>query len=243
VDDALERRTHDVEDTHWWYRGRRRVLHAVLGSLSLPGRGTVLDAGCGSGRNLPELARYGSVIGVEPAPQSLGRARARGVGEVRAGSLSERLPLADAAADLAVALDVLEHVEDDRHALRELARVVRPGGLLVVTVPQYDWLWGEHDVLAHHHRRYTRARLLGPAQAAGFAAERVTAFNTLLLPAVAGGRALQRRRARPEPATDLERGPAFAGAVLEGLLGAEARFIARGHDLPAGVSLLAVLRR
>lgn len=242
MDDELERRTHDVEDEHWWYRGRRRVLQAVLDSLALPVRARVLDAGCGSGRNLVELARYGTVVGVEPAPQSLARAQARGVGEVRAGSLSGRLPVEGASVDLAVALDVLEHVPDDRGALAELARVVCPGGLLLVTVPQYDWLWGEHDVLAHHHRRYTRARLLGPAAAAGFVPERVTSFNTLLLPAIAAARGLQRRR-NAEPATDLQRGPAAANAALEGTLGAEARWIAGGRDLPVGVSLLAVMRR
>ena len=83
------------------------------------------------------------------------------------GSLDDPLALADDAFDLAVALDVLEHVRDDDGALRELARVIAPGGRLLVTVPQYGWLWGEHDVLAHHHRRYTRSLLLDRAAAAG----------------------------------------------------------------------------
>jgi len=250
VDDALERFTFDVEERHWWYRGRRAVLEAVLDGLALPAGGggsggvRILDAGCGSGRNMVALARRGTVTGVELASQSLEVARARDLGPVLPGSLDEPLPFADGAFDLAVALDVLEHVRDDDAALRELARVVAPGGRLLVTVPQYRWLWGEHDVLSHHHRRYTRSLLLGRAAAAGLRAERVTAFNAVLLAPIAAARFAQRARRRAAPASDLGRTPQGAvNTALEALLRAEAALIRRGRDLPAGVSLLAVLRR
>jgi SAM-dependent methyltransferase len=244
VDDALERFTFDVEERHWWYRGRRAVLDAVLDGLALPVGARILDAGCGSGRNMVELARRGPVTGVELASQSLEVARRRNLGPVLEGSLDEPLPLADGAFDLAVALDVLEHVRDDGAALRELARVLTPGGRLLVTVPQYGWLWGEHDVLAHHHRRYTRSLLLGRAGAAGFSAERVTAFNAALLAPIAAARLVQRARRRAEPTSDLDRTPQGAvNGALERVLRAEAALIGRGRDLPAGVSLLAVLRR
>ena len=145
---------------------------------------------------MADLALRGTVAGLELAPSSLEVARARDVGEVRAGSLEEPLPFADDAFDLAVALDVLERLRDDAPAWRELARVVAPGGRLVVTVPQYDWLWGEHDVVSHHHRRYTRRLLVQRAAPAGWAPERLTAFNTTLLPAIAAVRLVQRLRAR-----------------------------------------------
>jgi SAM-dependent methyltransferase len=244
MDDALERWTFDAEERHWWYRGRRRVLAAVLDGLALAPGIRILDAGCGSGRNMADLALRGAVAGVELASSSLDVARARGVGEVRAGSLEEPLPFADGAFDLAVALDVLEHLRDDRPAWHELARVVAPGGRLVVTVPQYGWLWGEHDVVAHHHRRYTRALVAERAAAAGWRTERLTSFNSALLPAIAAVRFLQRRRRSAAPADDLSRTPQGAvNALLERVLAAEAAWIAGGRDLPAGVSLLAVLRR
>ena len=248
MDDELERFTFDVEERHWWYRGRRAVLEAVLDGLgpsaAAGGGARILDAGCGSGRNMVQLARRGTVTGVELASQSLAVARGRAVGPVLPGSLEDPLPFGDDAFDLAVALDVLEHVRDDGAALRELARVVAPGGRLLVTVPQYGWLWGEHDVLSHHHRRYTRALLLGRAAAAGLRAERVTAFNAALLAPIAVARFAQRARRRPQPASDLGRTPQGAvNAALESLLRAEAALIRRGRDLPAGVSLLAVLRR
>jgi len=244
VDDDLERFTFDVEERHWWYRGRRAVLEAVLDGLAVPAGARILDAGCGSGRNMVELARRGAVTGVEPAAQSLAIARARAVGTVLPGSLDEPLPFTDAMFDLVVALDVLEHVEDDEAALRELARVLVPGGRLLVTVPQYGWLWGEHDVLSHHHRRYTRSLLLGRAAAAGLRAERVTAFNALLLAPIAVARLAQRVRRRAQPASDLGRTPQGpVNAALERVLRAEAALIRHGRDLPAGVSLLAVLQR
>ncbi|MEA2149841.1 MAG: hypothetical protein QOD69_1671 [Solirubrobacteraceae bacterium] len=244
MDDALEHWTFRAEERHWWYRGRRRVLAAVLDGLALPAGTRILDAGCGSGRNMADLARRGTVAGVELASSSLEAARARDVGEVRAGSLEEPLPFADGAFDLAVALDVLEHLSDDALAWRELARVVAPGGRLVVTVPQYAWLWGEHDVVSHHHRRYTRAMLVAHAARAGWRPERLTAFNSALLPAIAAVRLLQRLRRSAQPADDLARTPqGIVNGALERVLAAEAAWIGRGRDLPAGVSLLAVLRR
>ncbi len=244
MDDALERSTFDIEEHHWWYRGRRAVLAAVLDGLSLPAGLRILDAGCGSGRNMVALAARGSVTGVEIAPASLQVARDRGAGEVVPGSLDEPLPFADGVFDLAVALDVLEHVADDEAALRALARVIAPGGRLLVTVPQYGWLWGEHDVLAHHHRRYTRTLLLGRAHAAGLRRERVTAFNAALLPAIAAVRLAQRARPRAQPGSDLDRTPRGPlNGALERVIRAEAALIGRGRDLPVGVSLLAVLRR
>jgi SAM-dependent methyltransferase len=246
MDDALERFTFDVEERHWWYRGRRAVLDAVLDGVALPpgGAARILDAGCGSGRNMVELARRGTVCGVELAEASIAAARARDLGPVLPGSLDEPLPFDDGCFDLAVALDVLEHVEDDRGALRELARVLVPGGRLLVTVPQYGWLWGEHDVLSHHHRRYTRAMLLGRAAAAGLAAERVTSFNAALLAPIAGARLLQRARRRTAPFSDLGRTPqGVVNGALERVLRREAAVLRGWRDLPVGVSLLAVLRR
>ncbi|HEV3282871.1 MAG TPA: class I SAM-dependent methyltransferase, partial [Solirubrobacteraceae bacterium] len=136
MDRDYELQTHQVEDRHWWYRGRRTVIERVLESLRLPARARILDAGCGSGRNMVELARHGAVTGIELSQASAGLARARGVGEVIEGSVLD-MPFPSDSFDLAVSLDVIEHLEQDLDALRELRRTVAPGGSLMVTVPAY----------------------------------------------------------------------------------------------------------
>lgn len=242
MDLELEQQTHDIEETHWWYRERRRMIAGVLAGLPLAEPCRILDAGCGSGRNLELLARFGTVTGVEPAALSVVAARARGVGQVVQCSLGSALPLESAAFDLVVCLDVLEHVDDDLAALRELRRVAAVGGRLLVTVPAHRWLWGNHDELSGHVRRYTRRSLLAVAGAAGWQPLRVTGFNaTLLAPialARAGDRVLGRRR---EARSDLDRTQGWLNGVLGLVLGAEARLIGSGRSLPFGVSLVALL--
>jgi SAM-dependent methyltransferase len=237
-----ERQTHRAEDRHWWYRGRRRVLHGVIGRLRPPAHAEVLDAGCGSGRNMVELARYGEVTGVEVSPPSVALARERDVGEVVECSVTD-MPFSDERFQLATCLDVIEHLEDDVGALRELRRVVAPGGHLVIMVPAYQWLWSGHDVLNHHHRRYSARALVEASRAAGWECMRCTHFNSLLLPVAITLRALDRVTPRAtESSLDLWVPPAPLNWLLERPLDIEAWAIARGGRIPVGLSLLAVLR-
>ncbi len=186
-----ELQTHRAEERHWWYRGRRRVLERAIERLGLPEHARILDAGCGSGRNMVELARHGVVTGVELSGTSVQLARERDVGEVLEGSVMD-MPFDEGSFDLTVSLDVIEHLEDDVGALRELRRVTKPGGALLVTVPAYQWLWSGHDVINQHHRRYNRRTLLAAAESAGWHSESSTHFNSLLLPPAMLLRVLER---------------------------------------------------
>lgn len=232
-----------VDEDHWWYRGRRRIIRAELDKLALPAGARILDAGCGSGRTLQELVDYGTVSGVELNPDAAELARARNLGEVVVGRLEE-LPWADETFDLVTCLDVIEHTPDDIPALAELRRVCRRGGWLLVTVPAYQALWSLHDEANHHYRRYSRASLRGAALAAGWSVTRMTAFNSLLLAPAAAVRVVQRRFGTHNGYTnDLEIGPAWLNDVLERPLALEASWLARDRRLPMGLSLLALLRR
>jgi SAM-dependent methyltransferase len=242
MDRDYELQTHQAEDRHWWYRGRRTVLEGVIAGMRLPARARILDAGCGSGRNMVELARHGTVTGIEVSETSVCLARARGVGDVIAGSVLD-MPFAADGFDLAVTLDVIEHLEDDLGALRELRRTVAPGGSLLVTVPAYPWLWSGHDEINHHYRRYTRRSLQRVAEQAGWEQVRTTYFNSLLLPAAIILRVLDRlSRKTTESSLDLWVPPAPLNWLLERPLGLEAALITRGGRIPAGLSLLAVFR-
>jgi SAM-dependent methyltransferase len=227
-----------LDERHWWYRGRRRMLAALLEGVELPPQARILDAGCGSGRTLDELARYGRAHGVELNPLGLAAARSRGH-EVEQAAV-EAIPFEDASFDLVTCLDVIEHTDDDVAALRELRRVARPGGRLVVSVPAHPRLWSQHDVMNGHRRRYVRRTLRAAAEAAGWQIERMTGFNVVYLAPAALVRI--GRRERREGESELELTPPALNPLLELPLRLEAALVRRGASLPTGLSLLAVLR-
>jgi len=245
MDQDLIRTMIDVDEHHWWYRGRREIVRVELERLPLPFPAATLDAGCGSGRGLQELERFGTVRGIELNEEAAEAARGRGVGDVVVGRVEE-LPWADATFDLITSLDVIEHTPDDRVALQELARVTKPGGWLLVTVPAYQALWAPHDEANHHYRRYSRRSLRAAGLAAGWRIERMTSFNSMLLAPAAAVRIAQRRRllrSDVDGRADLHVGPAWLNGVLERPLRAEARWLRRGRTLPAGLSLLGVFQK
>jgi len=208
----------------------------------LPPGASILDAGCGSGRNMLDLAARGTVTGVELSSVSIDLARARNVGEVVEGSVLD-MPFDDGHFDFATCLDVIEHLEDDLAAMGELRRVVARGGTLLVTVPAYPWLWSGHDEINHHFRRYTLRSLRVVAERAGWELRRSTYFNFTLLPVAALLRLMDRfSRKTTESSLDLWVPPAPANWLLERPLTIEAALIARGGRIPAGLSLLAVFR-
>jgi SAM-dependent methyltransferase len=225
-----------ADERHWWYRGRRRVLRSVLDRLSLPGDARILDAGCGSGRTLDELEGYGRVCGIDVSVRAIGATRGRG--HPAWLSAVERTPFTGGIFDLVTCLDVLEHTPDDRLTLRELLRVTRPGGRLVVTVPAYPRLWSAHDEVNQHYRRYTRRSLRAAARGAGWHVAAATSFNGAVLPVAAPIRKARRHyRGRSE----LQLTSPAADRLLELPLRLEAMAIRCGARLPAGLSLLMVL--
>jgi SAM-dependent methyltransferase len=227
-------------DLHWWYRGRRRIVRDELAALELAPGAALLDVGCAGGQTLELLGAYGHAVGVDPDAASVAAARARGH-ECFVAGLPE-LPFDDESFAAGTCLDVLEHLPDDQCALLELARVTARDGALLVTVPAYEALWSEHDRANEHFRRYRAGTLRPLAQRCGWTVERMTYFNTLLLPAAAAVRVTERFRRSPG-ASDLALTPSSLNAALELPLRMEAAVLRHGGHLPAGLSLLAVLRR
>jgi SAM-dependent methyltransferase len=226
---------YELEDRNWWFRGRRELIWALLHRADLPDKPRLLDAGCGTGRNLVEFGELGPSTGIDPSEDAVAYCRRRGLRDVRCAGLEE-IPFGNDAFDLLLACDVLEHVEDDGRALAELARVADRGANLVITAPAYQWMWTEHDVQLHHFRRYTLPELSGRAQAGGWLPVHATYFNSLLFPAVAVARLVSRVSPRTGH-TDLDRTPDRLNRILERPLRFEASLVERGAKLPAGVSI------
>jgi SAM-dependent methyltransferase len=226
----------EIEERHWWFRSRRAVVRSLLARAGVPPSPRILDAGCGTGTNLVEYSRLGEVSGVDAFPEAIELCRERGLDNVLEAPV-EQLPFEPDSFDLIFATDVIEHLEDDVLALRELRRVAASGARLVLTVPAYPWLWSDHDVSVHHKRRYTAEGLRDSVRAAGWTPAVETYFFATALPVVAAVRTLRRLRAGRNGGSDLRMPPAPVNRLLELPTLAEAKAIERGARLPAGVSV------
>ena len=226
-----------AEDRHWWFVGRRRIVGKVLEALGLPKGARMLEAGCGGGGNLPLLARFGEVWAFELERDACAAAQSRGIGTVCAGSLPHEFPFAGQRFDAILLLDVLEHLTEPEASLRVLGDALAPGGHLIVTVPAYQWLWSQHDVLNEHVRRFTLATLEEQLAAGGFALALGSYFNSTLFPVAVAARLASRFGRQAAELEGLTLPP--GNEVLARLFGAERHMAARGW-LPFGLSVLGV---
>lgn len=235
-DPVLERRA-DTEVTHWWHRAKRDLVVRVLEHL--PATGPVVDVGCGAGAMLADVP-VAPAFGVEESEGAALHAQAVRPGAVVRGE-GKALPFGDCSLGCVLALDVIEHHPRPEEMLAEIARVVRPGGFLVVTVPAYDWMWSYADHVLGHYRRYTRRRLEADVRGAGLEVVRCTHFHSWLLgPAWAFRTVRGSITARPTPDDFPLPGP--MNRALLALSRAESRVLG-GRDLPFGLSILAVARK
>lgn len=234
-----------VEEAHWWCRARREIVAEVIRryrpELS-PADTRVAEIGCGTGGNLAMLAQFGEVLAAESEPTAVARVRARYGAAFRVVEHAVPEPLPMRFHVLAM-LDVVEHIPDDAGALAWVGEQLEPGGIAVVTVPAFPFLWTEHDEAVHHFRRYTPAslsRIVPPS----LTVEHLTCFNTLLFAPILAARTALRilpRRDR-SPRSHMGKPPAPLNWLLYRLFRLERHFVPR-RRWRWGVSVLAVLRR
>ena len=199
----MDRRVYDRmaehDSTHWWYRARRDILaDYVTRYAGLPKDARILEIGCGTGHNLPMLGAFGRVeaIEIDPAARAIASAR---LGEpVGDAPLPTLAGVERGAYDLIAVLDVVEHIEDDVGALRAMAACLKPAGKILITVPAHQWMWSAHDVVNHHHRRYSKATLKAAIASAGLKPARLGYFNSLLFPLAAAARVAGRLTGRDD---------------------------------------------
>ena len=246
--DALIERTFHAEQRHFWFRGFRRFV-APLIEEATAGRtkARLLDAGCGTGANLEMLAQYGVPFGLELLTRGIQFGHARGARRLMQGTVTH-LPFPDESLDVVLSFDVLYCLESpaEHAAIREMFRVLRRGGSIVINVAALDMLKGDHSVLGGEVRRYTKTELRCKLEAAGFRVKRLTYTNASLFPITATVRALQRLRGvKPESENegDFHVPPAPVNALFSAVLAVEAKLVAAGVNMPVGSSLLCLAQK
>lgn len=237
----------ECETSYWWYRGLRGILIETLERLRLGPSPRILDAGCGTGATLQAIRRRVTPLGFgfDLSAHAARYWPRRDLRQMCRGSVNA-IPFRDAVFDAALCIDVLESdgVVEER-AYRELWRVVRPGGFVLIVVPAYAWLFNEsHHKAVHARRRYTRGRLLGLLKTAPARVLRVSYLFPTLLPALTAYRVLQRLPmfAADSPRSDLRPLPSVLNELLFRVVDVERVLLSR-IDFPFGSSILSVVQK
>jgi SAM-dependent methyltransferase len=237
-----------LERSHWWFLARAEILEAVLSQFVPPRRDRLLlETGCGTGGMRPLLSKFGRVVSTDFSAEALRFCRAQNLDFLAAADVT-RLPFRSETFESACAFDVLEHLEDDAAAVREMHRVLKPRGLLFVTVPAFQFLWGRQDIVSQHFRRYNVPQLRDLLEQSQFSVLKLSYFNTFLFAPIATVRLSRRilgrnRGGQQEVRSDFEFPHSGAlNRLLRRIFAAEKRFLQHGR-LPFGVSLLCVAQK
>jgi SAM-dependent methyltransferase len=224
------------DSTHWWYRARRDILADYLAREGhLPADARILEIGCGTGHNLPMLAGFGRVEAIEIDPAARAIASARLGAPVSDARLPELPGIERGAYDLIAVLDVVEHIEDDVAALKAMGDCLKPGGQILIAVPAHQWMWSAHDVVNHHHRRYSKRTLDAAIAKAGLKHNGLRWFNSLLFPLAVGARFAGRVMGKDDSDDSPPPGP--VNALFERIFRLERHLVGR-VPLPLGVSIV-----
>ena len=224
------------DSTHWWYRARREILSDYLARYAaLPRDARILEIGCGTGHNLPMLARFGTVdaIEIDAAARAIASER---LGKPVAAAPLPALPGVERGAyDLIAVLDVVEHIEDDVAALSAMADCLAPGGKILITVPAHPWMWSAHDTVNHHHRRYSKRALDAAIRRAGLTHNGLRWFNSLLFPAAVAARVAGKLTGKDDSDDSPPAKP--LNTAFEAIFGLERHLVGR-LPLPPGLSII-----
>lgn len=231
-----------VEDHHWWYVGLRGLLDLYWQRHVKMECPCVLDVGCGTGATLDAVRDVATATGVDAAPEAIHLCRIRDL-QATAVASAEGLPYPAEQFDVIISCDVLCHrsIRDKTIPVREMYRVLKPGGLLFLNLPAYQWLHSSHDVHVYTDRRFTRTESSFILNSCGFEVVESTYWNTVLFPAIAAVRLW--RKAFPLPASDLdEQRPSALSPLFSACLALE-RTVLRRMPLPFGLSVFALARK
>jgi len=241
MESAEYKRMRAFEEFYWWHVGRRNIVERILRRI-LGKQASILEIGCGTGGNLKLLGKFGQVTGLDPSKEALDFCRSQGFSNVVEGS-AEDSKLPSESFDVLVALDVLEHIEDDARAFRECFRLLRDDGYLLITVPAFPFLWSEHDEALHHKRRYRRVEIKQKMEAAGFEITRLSYLIMFPFPLIVVYRFLRRwMRGDKQKRTSYVLLPGWLNRLLIVALQCEGILLSY-MNLPFGTSIICVAQK
>jgi SAM-dependent methyltransferase len=228
----------ELDEVHWWYVARRKVLQSLIERrVHAPTGARILEVGCGTGHNLKMLERFGTVDAIEVDAEARAIAEKRLERKIASARLPGLRGIERGAYDLVAALDVVEHIDDDRATVAALASCLKPGGRLLVTVPAHQWMWSAHDELNHHKRRYSKRALRELIDQSPLELDAIGYFNSLLFPLAVAARLASKASGRSGGEESLP--PRPVNYVFERTFAAERRLVG-AFPLPPGLSLFAV---
>lgn len=229
------------EQSYWWHVGRLETIDTWLRHHVRPSsRAKILNVGCGTGGTLPVLEKYGNVTNVDVSPEAIKYMRKNGYKVIKVQDFL--LPFKDREFDVVVAFDVLEHIKEHEEALSEWSRVLKKNGAILFTVPAYQWLWSDHDVSLHHHRRYTK-KLIRRIKPASVSINRSSYFISFSLPMVVGFRFLNKVLGRKSDSeTSYVNVPSWVNSLFIKFLWGESG-LQKYITFPFGTSVITMMRK
>lgn len=232
-----------LEEDNWWFRVRRNLIFDLIRKYKITNKSKIFDFGCGSGYTVGYLQRMGyDASGADVSAEAIEFGLSKGIRNLSVAQGGEIKPL-EGGFDLILALDVIEHIKDDLGAIRAIEMALKPGGMAIMTVPAYQWLWGVQDEVAHHFRRYTMSGLADTVKrSSGFKVVRKTYFNTFLFPPIAVVRVLSKCFNLKERESDFSINNWFLNGLFYFIFNLETYFL-KLFNFPFGVSILLVLKK
>lgn len=235
---ALYQDLYELEEKHWWHKAKRNLCKKIIGRYFKGGK--IVDIGCGTGKNVEAFSEFGEVWGIDSSEEALRFCKKRSLKNVKKGE-AEKTNLPADSFGLVTLLDVLEHT-DDTKTLKEIHRILKKGGLLLITVPAYQFMWSQWDVVLHHKRRYTKGQLEKLLKENGFKIAYGSYFQSFLILPVFIVRKLKSLIKSKAYGSDFRIGNSFVNSLLLGLSKFERDLILK-HGLPFGLSIIVLAKK
>lgn len=231
---------YNLEETHWWHISKRRAMQNLIRKYNLSTSPKILDIGCGAGKNLEELKKFGTTYGLDSSTEAIKYCRKRGLKNLVLGK-AEKVPFASNSFNIITILDVLEHT-NDQETLKEMNRLLKKDGLLIVTVPALPWLWSDWDKVLHHKRRYTLKKVKDTLESNNFRVIKIFyLYSFLVIPAFIVRKIKQKLFKKKYP-SDFE----LSNPIFNFLLNQLARFefiLSQKEVIPFGTTLMAIAKK